>query len=100
MIILAVIVAGTPATGKTSALNTVVSALNAIQGQSSNNVKLMRVFPKSVENLSDIFGSVNSLNGNWEDGIFTSIFKKAHKVRIYVCMYVIMHSMYFNNIIT
>lgn len=78
-IVVAVVIAGKPATGKSAALNIVISALNAQPGHAAS-VKLMRVFPKSVENLSDIFGSVNPVSGDWEDGIFTSIFKKAHKV--------------------
>ena len=76
---LAVIIAGKPATGKSTALNTVISALNAQPGNSAS-IKLMRMFPMSVESLSDVFGCVNPVSGNWEDGIFTSIFKKAHKV--------------------
>ena len=82
----AVIVAGKPATGKSAALSTVISALNAQPGHSTS-VKLMKVFPKSVEKLSDIFGYVDPFSGDWEDGIFTSIFKKAHKVIIKRCSY-------------
>lgn len=81
---LAVIVAGEPSTGKTTALNTVVSAFNAGNGSSTASVKLMRVFPKAVEDFSEIFGCVNPDSGNWEDGIFTSIFRKAHKVHTYM----------------
>ena len=43
----AVIIAGRPATGKSSALSTVVSTLNAIQGSASSNVKLVKIYPDS-----------------------------------------------------
>lgn len=78
--IIAIIIAGKPATGKTTALNTVVAALNADQGGSTTSVKLARIFPKALEEFSDIFGCVNPATGDWEDGIFTSTFRKAHKV--------------------
>jgi Cdc6-like AAA superfamily ATPase len=77
---LAIIIAGKPATGKTAALNTVVSALNSVQENTAAGVKLARIFPRAVEDFSDLFGRVNCVTGNWEDGIFTSIFRKAHKV--------------------
>ncbi len=76
----AVIIAGKPATGKTSALNTVISALNAERGSSVASVKLARVFPKALDEFSAIFGCVDPASGDWEDGIFTSIFRKAHMV--------------------
>lgn len=74
------IVAGRPATGKSSALNTVVSTLNALQGSDSSNIKLVKVYPDTYESLSDLFGCVTQQAGDWVDGIFTSIFRKAHKV--------------------
>ena len=77
----AVIVAGRPATGKSTALNTVVSTLNAIQGSaSSNNIKLVKIYPNTYESLSELYGCVSSPGGEWMDGIFTSAFRKAHKV--------------------
>lgn len=84
----AVVLAGKPATGKTAALNTVVAAFNADQESSAANVKLVRVFPQALEESSDIFGCVNFATGDWEDGIFTSIFRKAHKVRVYRLRYI------------
>lgn len=77
----AVIIAGRPATGKSSALNTVVSTLNAIQGSASSNIKLVKIYPDTYEILSDLYGCVSSPGGEWVDGIFTSAFRKAHKVR-------------------
>ena len=77
----AVIIAGRPATGKSSALNTVVSTLNAIQGSASSNIKLVKIYPDTYESLSELYGCVSSPGGEWVDGIFTSAFRKAHKVR-------------------
>ena len=79
-IFLVVVIAGNPATGKTTALKTVVAALNAKLDNLASSVKLLRIFPKAIEDMSDIFGYVDPVNGNWEDGIFTSIFRKAYKV--------------------
>ena len=75
----AVLIAGRPATGKSAALSMVVSALNVRLGESSN-VKLMRVYPGIFEDLAAMFGHVSPSSGDWVDGIFTSIFRKAHKV--------------------
>ena len=77
----AVIIAGRPATGKSSALSTVVSTLNAIQGSVSSNIKLVKIYPDTYESLSELYGCVSSPGGEWMDGIFTSAFRKAHKVR-------------------
>ena len=77
----AVIIAGRPATGKSSALSTVVSTLNAIQGSVSSNIKLVKIYPDTYESLSELYGCVSSPGGEWVDGIFTSAFRKAHKVR-------------------
>ena len=77
----AVIIAGRPATGKSSALNTVVSTLNAIQGSASSNIKLVKIYPDTYESLSELYGCVSSPGGEWVDGIFTSAFRKTHKVR-------------------
>lgn len=75
----AVILLGQPATGKSTVLNTVVSVLNAEQGNSVA-IKLSKVYPKAVDNLYELFGCVNPTTGDWEDGVFTSIFRKAHQV--------------------
>ena len=76
----AVIIAGRPATGKSSALDTVVSTLNAVQGSASSNIKLVKIYPDTYESLSELYGCVSSPGGEWVDGIFTSAFRKAHKV--------------------
>ena len=78
------IVAGRPATGKTAALNTVVSTLNALQGSESSNIKLVKIYPDTYNDLSDLYGGVSSPDGDWMDGIFTSTFRKAHKVSKYL----------------
>ena len=79
----AVVLAGKPATGKTAALNTVLAALKATLDETST-VKLARVYPGVFEDLSDLFGRVGP-SDEWEDGIFTSIFRKAQKVTSLTC---------------
>ena len=76
----AVVVAGKPASGKTTALSTVVSTLNSIQGSDSSSIKLVKIYPDTYEDLSDVYGCVAPTGGDWMDSIFTSIFRKAHKV--------------------
>ena len=81
----AVIVAGRPATGKSAALSTVVSALNFSglvdsEVSTSSNVRLLRIYPGVFEELSAVFGRVCPTSGDWVDGVFTTIFRKAHKV--------------------
>lgn len=78
LLTLAVVVAGKPATGKSAALATVVSALDAGMGESAS-LKLLKVYPGIFEDLATLFGRVSS-SGDWVDGIFTSIFRKANKV--------------------
>ena len=76
----AILLVGQPATGKTSALQTVVSTLNASDGGTHTFVKLLRIFPGVSGDLSELYGHVNPSSGDWVDGIFTSNFRKAHKV--------------------
>ena len=77
-------------TGKTAALQTVVSALNA-RGPSdkgtNTSVKMLRIFPGTCGDPSELYGHVNPTSGDWVDGIFTSIFRKAHKVLSYQLLY-------------
>ena len=80
----AVLLVGQPATGKTSALQTVVSTLNArstSDGGTHTFVKLLRIFPGVSGDLSELYGHINPSSGDWVDGIFTSSFRKAHKVQ-------------------
>ena len=79
----AVLLVGQPATGKTAALQTVVSTLNArstSDGGTHTFVKLLRIFPGVAGDLSELYGHVNPSSGDWVDGVFTSNFRKAHKV--------------------
>ncbi len=79
----AVILAGPPGTGKTSAINTAASVISAAQrGEGGPIVKVTKVFPGVFEGLSDLYGHVIS-SGDWVDGVFTDTFRKAHKVRKY-----------------
>ena len=80
----AVLLVGQPATGKTSALQTVVSTLNTSStsdGGTHTFVKLLHIFPMVSGDLSELYGHVNSSSGDWVDGVFTSNFRKAHKVQ-------------------
>ena len=85
----AVLLAGQPATGKTAALQTVVSALNA-RGPSdrgtNTSVKMLRIFPGMCGDPAELYGNVSPSSGDWVDGIFTSIFRKAHKVHMSYCV--------------
>ena len=75
-----VVLAGEPATGKSAALSTVVSALNAkaTQGGGFSSVKLLKIFPGMFGDLSELYGCLNP-EGDWVDGVFTSFFRKAHR---------------------
>jgi len=74
-----VILVGQPATGKSSALNALISILNA-ENRNEVTIKLSKVYPNAMDDLSELFGCVSAETGDWEDGVFTSIFKKAHQV--------------------
>jgi len=72
------------------ALQTVVSALNA-RGPNdkgtNTSVKMLHIFPGMCGDPSELYGHVNPSSGHWVDGIFTSIFRKAHKVLSYQLLY-------------
>ena len=86
---IAVVIAGPPATGKSSALNTIVSALTSARREDSgtngglSNIKLVKIYPGVFEGLSDLYGYANP-RGDWVDGVFTDAFRKAHKVILHV----------------
>ena len=75
----AVVLLGEAASGKSAALSTAASTLNAEQANPMA-IKLSKVYPNAVHNLCELFGSVDPTTGNWEDGVFSSIFRKAHQV--------------------
>lgn len=85
--------AGPPGSGKSSVLQCVVEALcvtprglsrssSRTRGTdlSETNHKLQKLYPLVVDDLSLIFGYLNQ-NNDWVDGIFTSAWKKAIRVR-------------------
>ncbi|XP_022081686.1 dynein gamma chain, flagellar outer arm-like [Acanthaster planci] len=88
----AIIVAGGPGTGKSSAIQTLVEALSAIapahSRQSRSSVvsssitaishKLQRLNPLVVDDLALMFGHLNQ-NRDWVDGVFTNIWRKANR---------------------
>ena len=43
-------------------------------------MKLLRIFPGVSADLSELYGHVSPSSGDWVDGVFTSNFRKAHKV--------------------
>ena len=83
--------AGKPATGKSSALNMVVSALTSARREDSgtsggiSNIKVVKIYPGVFEELSDLYGYANP-RGDWVDGVFTDAFRKAHKVILHVIL--------------
>ena len=85
LIIVAIILAGREASGKTSALKTIISTLNSKDSHTSLSVRSQKIYPGVFQNQSDIFGSIDE-SGNWRDGIFTSLFRKSVKVH-YMYMY-------------
>ncbi|XP_069830783.1 uncharacterized protein [Dendropsophus ebraccatus] len=72
-----VIVAGPPASGKSSCISTLVQALNHIQisnGEASH--KIMKIHPLSVDNMTLMFGGQNASH-MWQDGVISYLWKKA-----------------------
>ncbi|XP_066429677.1 uncharacterized protein [Eleutherodactylus coqui] len=72
-----VIVAGPPASGKSSCIGTLVQALNHIQvssGEASH--KIVKIHPLSVDSGTLMFGGQNASH-MWEDGIVSYLWKKA-----------------------
>lgn len=80
IILVALVLAGREASGKTSALKTVVSALNSKEGDTEmKTVRLQKVYPSVYKDQSDVFGCVDE-RGNWREGIFTALIRKSMKV--------------------
>ena len=77
---LAVVLYGRESTGKTSALKTVVAALNSKEMTNQLMIKLQNIYPGVFLSLSDLFGGYDD-SGNWRDGVFTSLLRKSTKVR-------------------
>lgn len=88
------IVAGPPGSGKSSCIETLVEALSLSPREKSgksrvsrhstvpleSNHKLQRINPVVVDDDSLMFGYINQ-NQDFVDGIFTTTFKKANRVR-------------------
>ena len=82
-----VIVAGTCGSGKTSCIKTLASGLTMYSaGQASSHTNNLAILykthfinPVAALSLSDIFGHIDS-SGNWQEGIFTLLLKRAMKV--------------------
>ncbi|XP_018425842.1 PREDICTED: dynein gamma chain, flagellar outer arm-like [Nanorana parkeri] len=72
-----VIVAGPPASGKSSCISTLIQALNHIQVSSEKpSHKIVKINPLSVDNRTLMFGGQNASH-MWQDGVVTYVWKKA-----------------------
>ncbi|KAM4043310.1 dynein axonemal heavy chain 5-like isoform 1-T1 [Anomaloglossus baeobatrachus] len=72
-----VVVAGPPASGKSSCISILVQALNHIQvssGEASH--KIVKIHPLSVDNSTLMFGGHNASH-MWQDGVISYLWKKA-----------------------
>ncbi len=82
IVFIAVTVAGNECTGKTSALRTVIAAMNSRDNrEDSFTVKLHTIYSGVFVNVKDVFG-YHDESGNWRDGLFTSLMRKSIKVQI------------------
>ncbi|XP_073531710.1 dynein axonemal heavy chain 5-like [Phyllobates terribilis] len=76
-----VIVAGPPASGKSSCIRILIQALNHIQvssGEASH--KIVKIHPMSVDNGTLMFGGHNASH-MWQDGVISCLWKKAIRNR-------------------
>lgn len=82
----ALVLAGREATGKSSALRTVISALGSKEGDTEmKTVRLQKIYPGVFNEQCHVFGCVEEERGSsWRDGIFTAIVKKSMKVCVHV----------------
>lgn len=93
-----IIVAGSPGTGKSSCISALIDTLTECSnikhkntGSPMHNHKLQRIYPLGVSDPALVFGHINS-NGDFEDGIFTSYWRKAnkdhsvHKMTTWICL--------------
>ncbi|XP_068137634.1 dynein axonemal heavy chain 5-like isoform X2 [Hyperolius riggenbachi] len=72
-----VIVAGPPASGKSSCISILVQALNHLQVSNEEPAhKIVRINPLSVDDRALMFGGMNASN-MWQDGVVTYMWKKA-----------------------
>ena len=82
----AVVLAGTSGSGKSVCIDTVVATVNSLKHHSPEaapiHVKLHRLYPVAFESLSALFGQVTP-EGDWKDGVFSSLLRKALQVRGY-----------------
>ena len=49
------------------------------EGEEAVPVKLHRIFPQVYENVTALYGELKS-NGDWSDGVFTALLRKALRV--------------------
>ena len=90
--------AGPPGSGKSTIIQTLVDALcvtprglsrastrTRLTDMMETNHKLQKLYPLVVDDLASIFGQLNH-NHDWVDGILTSAWRKASRVRMCVMM--------------
>ncbi|KAG8444848.1 hypothetical protein GDO86_009850 [Hymenochirus boettgeri] len=76
-----IIVAGPPASGKSSCIRALVQALDHLQASPEEPAnKLVKINPLSVDDSSLMFGGKN-VSQTWEDGIVTYVWKRAIRSR-------------------
>ncbi|XP_031757885.1 dynein gamma chain, flagellar outer arm isoform X2 [Xenopus tropicalis] len=81
LVVPGIIVAGPPASGKSSCIRALVQALNHLQVSPEEPThKLVKINPLSVDQSNLMFGSQNT-SGIWEDGIVTYVWKRAIRSR-------------------
>ena len=87
-VLAAVVLAGTSGSGKSVCVDTVVSAVNSLKHHSGEtapvHVKLHRLYPMVFEDLSALYGQVTP-EGDWKDGVFSALLRKALQVCTYIC---------------
>ncbi|KAM4771050.1 dynein axonemal heavy chain 5-like [Rhinophrynus dorsalis] len=77
LVVPGIIVAGPPASGKSSCINALVQALNHLQVSAEQlTPKLVKINPLSVDRSTLMFGGITKSH-IWEDGVVTYVWKRA-----------------------
>ena len=109
-VIIGIVVAGGPGTGKSSCILSLVEALTRCSLVKHGNTgcqvhthKLQKINPLAVSDPSLMFGLVGS-SGDWMDGIFTFYWKKAnkehnvHRTTTWLCLDAPLHQAWAENL--
>eukprot|EP00756_Hemistasia_phaeocysticola_P003201 Hpha_TRINITY_DN12121_c2_g2::TRINITY_DN12121_c2_g2_i1::g.81783::m.81783/K10408/DNAH; dynein heavy chain, axonemal len=83
-----VMVVGPAATGKSSVYEGLRRALTALEagGERKRRYEMWRMFPKAVTS-QEMFGRLDKTTGDWYDGIFSMLWKKATQLKhpVWIC---------------